>query len=39
MVAEDRILVVRQPEVVTEVHPLLLHELELAAEIGVQDAS
>src|SRR5262245_40768615 len=37
MVAEQRILVVRQPEVVAEIDPLLLHELELAAEIRVQN--
>src|SRR5436190_21207040 len=36
VVAKNRILVVGQLEVVAEIDPLLLHEFELPAQVGVQ---
>src|SRR5436309_2781402 len=37
LISENRVLVVRELEIVAEIDPLLLHELELPAEVGVQD--
>ena len=37
VIAQQGVGIVGQTEVITVIHPLLLHELELAAQIGIHD--